>query len=994
MDNGFGMNLEGFLIHGNLSLNPGLIPIINGDGSLEASGTLYINKIREYSQSNNIDIQNVIFHSDYIEIPFNKPSTSVSQGTIVLNGGISIDNTSDSTSISAGGTITTLGGVSIGKTLNVGGVTNCNSNKIINVSWPSNPLDAANKAYVDSKTYGSYITTNFTSGELLIGDSSGNIVGYPSLIFNDNNQLILYNTTDINTNQLTSGSLVIYGGVNIYKSVSIGGNLNLNNNYINNILSPINPGDAVNKRYVDNLVSNITTSNLTGHFTSGEVLIAGDNNNVVGYSSFIFNISSGIYLYDTTDAIGLGTGGNLTLYGGASINKHVFIGEGLDMNLANITNVATPIRDYDAVNKKYVDQLAFNYTSGGILNGHFNEYEILVGGSGGNVMGYSTFIFNVSSGIYLYDTTDAIGLGTGGSLTLYGGASINKHVFIGEGLDMNLTNITNVANPINGYDAVNKDYLQALLNIIPTNVPILQKNNYNNIYVLNNNVTSPITIPYMTVDSGVTISFIAYIYVTNQTYSSLYSIYSYFDGNRWIYYSRFSGPPLNVDFVVTTSIDKIANIGYINRNLTGLTTIEYYIYEDINIKPNTQQYNYTLTSSSTIPVDFLNFLYTELFSVKIHIHVYVNEQDASYFIIDLLFKNNEWVMNCDRIGHDIGVYFTINNKNNMGTIQYTNSNSGSVIARVKEYKILQSYVSYRLLNSTYDGLVSPIKILLDYCQLYIYVEKPGINQYAFYTVEGAFFNNKWYVNSSFIGDYLYVDFYLSDNGILLYTNKDSINLTNIKILVVEPNIPLSVSQGGTGNTYLNPYSVLIGNGIDPIIASTDFIYQDCTLKMFCQDSQIIIYNTTDASGLGTGGNLTLYGGASIDKSMYVGNALYVNGVNITPSVGDLNEGVFYANNNVAIPEHITGFKFDRLIVKSFVAQVAITVVLTDDQYDTLVIVKGINTTRGWVLNTDFMGDRVGIGLYTDRYGNMQYTSIRFQNWIYTKMRFRGETTTI
>jgi hypothetical protein len=164
--------------------------------------------------------------------------------------------------------------------------------------------------------------------------------------------------------------------------------------------------------------------------------------------------------------------------------------------------------------------------------------------------------------------------------------------------------------------------------------------------------------------------------------------------------------------------------------------------------------------------------------------------------------------------------------------------------------------------------------------------------------------------------------------------------------------------------------------------------------MFCQDSQIIIYNTTDASGLGTGGNLTLYGGASIDKSMYVGNALYVNGVNITPSVGDLNEGVFYANNNVAIPEHITGFKFDRLIVKSFVAQVAITVVLTDDQYDTLVIVKGINTTRGWVLNTDFMGDRVGIGLYTDRYGNMQYTSIRFQNWIYTKMRFRGETTTI
>ena len=166
MDNGFGINLEGFLIHGNLSLNPGLIPVENGDGSIEAAGTFYIDTLREYNNDHGVDIQNVIFHSDYIEVPFSKPSKAT-EGSLTLNGGITIKNTTNSTSLSSGGTITTYGGVSIAKTLNVGGIINSNNNKIINVDWPTNPLDAANKAYVDSKTYGNMVGS-FSGGQVLI----------------------------------------------------------------------------------------------------------------------------------------------------------------------------------------------------------------------------------------------------------------------------------------------------------------------------------------------------------------------------------------------------------------------------------------------------------------------------------------------------------------------------------------------------------------------------------------------------------------------------------------------------------------------------------------------------------------------------------------------------------------------------------------------------------------------------------------------------------
>jgi hypothetical protein len=90
MESGFGQNLEGFLIKGNLSLAPAEIPHLQGDGSIEGSGTLYINKIVEYDTFNGINIQDVLFKNNVVYIPYNTPSLDVTSGSIVLEGGISI----------------------------------------------------------------------------------------------------------------------------------------------------------------------------------------------------------------------------------------------------------------------------------------------------------------------------------------------------------------------------------------------------------------------------------------------------------------------------------------------------------------------------------------------------------------------------------------------------------------------------------------------------------------------------------------------------------------------------------------------------------------------------------------------------------------------------------------------------------------------------------------------------------------------------------------
>lgn len=903
MDNGFGTNLEGFLIHGNLSLNPSQIPAVNGDGSIEASGTFYIDKLREYNNNNGLDIQNVIFHQNHVEIPFSIPS-NINSGTLLLNGGLSINNTTDSTSLSSGGTITTLGGVSIGKKLNVGGVVNVNDNKIINVSWPTNPLDAANKAYVDSRTSGNgFFSGNFSAGQVIIGGSSGNVVGFPNFIYNENNGLIIYDTKN-STNLTSGGSITTYGGVNIFKTLNVGDIINVNNNKIINVLTPTNPLDAVNKVYVDNLFNSITSGNY-------------------------------------------GTGGSL-------------------------------------------------------VNLNFSAGQILIGGLNQSILGKDSFLFTENDGIFIYNITDATGLGTGGALTITGGLSVDKHVYIGEGLDLNLKNITNVATPIDGYDAVNKNYLHAVIQNIPSEVYKPSQNNYENVFILNNNVSSPLPIPLLSISPDKILSFITYIYVNvNNDDSSiincLYTIYSFYDGDKWIYNTKFTGNISDIQFMVLTDSDDNAIVNYTNTNLSGISSIKYYVEEDITVNPNTLQYNYILSPNvSNNYIDFLSFLHNDILSIKIHVYV-ANDNSAAFFIFDLLFKEDKWVMNYERIGDDIGIDFKMTNISNIGNIQYKHNSVNPYVARVKEYKILESYSSIQLYNDTYDGVLSKIQILnTEYIQLYIYVEKPGINQYAFYTIEGFKHLNSWYINSCFIGDYLHVNFLINPDGYLTYTNPDLINLTYVKVMVILPNqnVPLPVIYGGTGNTYLEPYSVLIGNGHGPIINSTEFIYKDCTLHMYCKESQIVIYNTTDASGLGTGGNLTLYGGASIGKTLYIGDNLYVNNVNITPSPGDLNEKTFYAHNNQIIEESITDFYFDSYIVKSFIAQITITTILVSGQLNALIVLKGINTSNGWRLNTEFIGDNIGIKFYCNNSGQIQYTSTNLSNWISTKIKFRATTTSI
>lgn len=82
----------------------------------------------------------------------------------------------------------------------------------------------------------------------------------------------------------------------------------------------------------------------------------------------------------------------------SSISSCIITTSSLDMNLQNITNVADPINDYDAVNKRYVDLLGITLSTITLTN--TNSVLISNNLSGSFVITITNLILNGPSGIF------------------------------------------------------------------------------------------------------------------------------------------------------------------------------------------------------------------------------------------------------------------------------------------------------------------------------------------------------------------------------------------------------------------------------------------------------------------------------------------------------------------------------------------------------------------------------------------------------------------
>ena len=1004
MEPGFGQNLEGFLIKGNLSLAPSANPSHQGDGSMEGSGTLFFDVIKEYNINNGVNIQDVTFQNGILNIPYTIPSENLTTASVIIDGGLSIKHTQNSSSVTSGGALTIAGGASISKNVNIGGIVNVNNNSIKNVAYPILGLDAANKDYVD--TVASRLSGNFTTGQVIFADSNGDAIRGYDFFTTDTQSLNLsipFLISNSNGASELTPSLQVLGGVNIKKDSILEGLVDVSGNSIINVAEPVNIYDAVNKEYVDTLIDNL--SNITGNFTAGQLIVADTSGSSIrGYESLIYDGFT-LSLFSTSN-------NSFVCYGGISISKSVFIGGLLDVNNNRILNVADPINEYDAANKEYVDKYFGNFTSG----------QLIISDTSGNaITGYNNLTFSTSDGtsgtlglnpytnIYIENSTNASGLGTGGTLTSLGGASFNKDVYIGGILDVNLQNIKNVADPIDDYDAVNKRYLDDLMEDC-CNGGGGGGGISTNIFNLSNNVLVPADIPIFYYDESI-LAFTANVYVQyNNVATALYTIRGLRCDNNWSISSSYIGTPLGVKFHIRSNSGQ-GLLQYTNTNTTGFASIRFSTTSNIDIDPSSSQLNINLLGNVVTFTDIpsLYYPFTSVDGVKIILFVSsITDDQCGLFFINSVYTDSKWDWNIHNIGDIVGVDFQVSNS---GVIQYKNNNSASdYVVRVVQNSFLTS--STRIILDANTSVITNIDTdnltfsNVTNFQLSLVANDNTTGKSALYEIAGVLDGIVWKLNSRYLGDDLHVKFYINtvsgNTGILQYTNNSN-NDVNIRYTKNIQNLfePLTVTLGGTGNSRFNPYAVLRGNGTNPIIGTDDFIYKDYTLGLG-SNSSILLNNTTTATSLTNGGTLTSYGGASFGKDVFIGGELDVNIKNIrnvADPVLDLdaankryvdtaidnldlnnNENIveqnLFLNNNVSVPTDIAGLYFPNDTVKVFITNIYVE---TSNNTSALYTVRGINCNSDWLLTSSLIGNSCGVDFYIRRDANNGYVQYTNQN---------------
>ncbi len=151
-----------------------------------------------------------------------------------------------------------------------------------------------------------------------------------------------------------------------------------------------------------------------------------------------------------------------------------------------------------------------------------------------------------------------------------------------------------------------------------------------------------------------------------------------------------------------------------------------------------------------------------------------------------------------------------------------------------------------------------------------------------------------------------------------------------------------------------------------------------------------ISNTTDAVNHTNGGSITVAGGAAIAKSLYVGESFYVNGFNLTPSGGDIPATVSFsgANNQITFVD-ITGLSFSSN-VWGFDVWMSVRINATTPLYSNFLL-RGVNKNSSWELGETYIGDDTGLQFNITSAGQIQYTSPNFPGFVSLIFRFKAQT---
>jgi uncharacterized protein (AIM24 family) len=362
---------------------------------------------------------------------------STSESLIVNGGSVTIHNTNIAINSTIGGAMTLFGGMSvakntfIGDTLDIGN--NLDVNNIITIGTRGQLL--MNNQYIYNISNGNnqvYINNNLVQDT---SQTSSNFLN--TAIFNApviSNVAFVVNSTQ-NAINLSTGSIVNYGGMSIARDVLIGGSIGINNtsDHVNKIILE----QTSNSLSENSFFTGIGSSNGSILINSlRDFIITSPGNmvklNVKNNGDFLFANNYSLICNNTRGVTLVNTLGNDTIFN---------IKNSIGNNLVNIYNNNNEFMNIGWNNKFVIATGSVNSLS---LNSSSIENQLFLSTSGSVIIGSTResidadmAAFIVNGGISVKSTSNVTSISGGGCMTLGGGLSVAKDLFIGSLLKLN-----------------------------------------------------------------------------------------------------------------------------------------------------------------------------------------------------------------------------------------------------------------------------------------------------------------------------------------------------------------------------------------------------------------------------------------------------------------------------------------------------------------------------------------------------------------------------
>ena len=299
--------------------------------------------------------------------------------------------------------------------------------------------------------YGGTGNTGFTTGRLIIGNGSAALNTSSELYFTSSRlyspNVTIYSTTE--STSITTGALVIGGGVGITGNIYVNG-LSYFNNSIR-VPLPVNDNDVANKSYVDSITPTAGTGlSKTGTILSVNALLP----HVTQVGILTGLSSSGIINITNTTPSTSTSSGSLIVSGGVGISESVYIGGTLTVTGYAIS--LAPVLSSHLTTKGYVDALVTTAGTGltkigTSLNVNPNQTQII---SLGTLTGLT------SSGDVSITSTTISSSNATGAFKVTGGVGIQGSLNVG-GTSI-FSGSVRVPTPTSATDASTKAYVDSL----------------------------------------------------------------------------------------------------------------------------------------------------------------------------------------------------------------------------------------------------------------------------------------------------------------------------------------------------------------------------------------------------------------------------------------------------------------------------------------------------------------------------------------------------